>query len=322
MQIFLISAGLFFLLVNLLAWKQSGGMVKISYSGKRTSRPENLSKFQKILVLLKGVNLPCRPNEFNPSTHQLEYENCSFHGSQNLVACWYIPCANSTNVVILFHGYIRNKATLLNEASLLYSLGNSVLMIDFPGSGDSYGNHTTLGYYESLDVKNAIDFMKTKCPDKKRILYGFSMGAAAILRAVKLYPLDVDKIIMESPFTTLLETVGARFKAMGIPPYPLAHLLVFWGSIRLGYNGFTFNPIKYAKDITVPVLQLHGEDDRRVPLVRARALYENIRTEKTFVLFEGAGHESLATKDSKKWLDAISLFLGQQEEAKRPRNAA
>ena len=131
----------------------------------------------------------------------------------------------------------------------------------------------------------------------------------------------MDKIILESPFTTLVETVGARFKAMGIPPYPLAHLLVFWGSIRLGYNGFTYNPIKYAKDLKSPVLQMHGIDDRRVPLARALDLHENIRVQKTFVQFEGCGHESLATKNPDKWRMVVDEFLNDSGQIEMRRAA-
>ena len=61
MEYFIYACLALFVVINVLAWKQSGGMVKIASFGKRTSKPENLSKFQKFLVLLKGVNLPCKP---------------------------------------------------------------------------------------------------------------------------------------------------------------------------------------------------------------------------------------------------------------------
>jgi pimeloyl-ACP methyl ester carboxylesterase len=245
----------------------------------------------------------------------MQYEKHHYQGSQGQLESWYIPRAGSSKVVLLFHGYVRNKATLLNEACIFHKLGYACLMVDFPGSGDSKGSHTSIGYNESNDVLSSLNYAREVWPQKRQILFGFSMGAAAILRAAKLHHLEVDKIILESPFTTLLETVGARFKAMGIPPYPLAHLLVFWGSVRLGYNGFTFNPIKYAKDLKSPVLQMHGTLDRRVPLVRALELHQNIRVEKTFVEFEGCGHESLATKEPEKWRITVDNFLSDAEQA-------
>ena len=321
MEYFIYSSLVLIVIINVLAWKQSGGMVKIASSGKRTSKPENLSKFQKFLVLIKGVNLPCKPNEGDPFAHGMKYERHSFGGSQGLLESWYVPRAGSKSLVLLFHGYVRNKATLWNEARIFHKLGYACLMVDFPGSGDSHGSHTTIGYNEANDVMGSLDYARKTWPQKRQILYGFSMGVAAILRAAKLHNLDVDKIILESPFTTLVETVGARFKAMGIPPYPLAHLLVFWGSIRLGYNGFTYNPIKYAKDLKSPVLQMHGIDDRRVPLARALDLHENIRVQKTFVQFEGCGHESLATKNPDKWRMVVDEFLNDSGQIEMRRAA-
>ncbi|MEY4790482.1 MAG: hypothetical protein RLZ61_2700, partial [Planctomycetota bacterium] len=47
MEYFIYACLVLFVIINVLAWKQSGGMVKIASFGKRTSKPENLSKFQK-----------------------------------------------------------------------------------------------------------------------------------------------------------------------------------------------------------------------------------------------------------------------------------
>ncbi|NJN68699.1 MAG: hypothetical protein HC884_19335 [Chloroflexaceae bacterium] len=52
-----------------------------------------------------------------------------------------------------------------------------------------------------------------------------------------------------------------RFDAMHIPASPFAELLVFWGSVQVGYNGFAHNPIDDAERIACPTLVLHGEHD-------------------------------------------------------------
>lgn len=296
--------------VNWMAWKQAGSMVRVSSAGNRTAKPEHLSKLQKIWVLLKGVNLPRRANETVPSDVDLNYQTHSFSGSQGSLEAWYIPARNSNRLALLFHGYARNKSTLLAEAKLFHQMGVSCLLVDFPGSGASQGNKVTLGMQEAHDVMQAVNYAREHWPDQEQILFGHSMGAVAMLRAVVDYKLDANSMILESPFTTLLETVGARFKAMGVPPYPLAHLLLFWGSIRIQLNGFRHKPIEYAKLVQSSVLQIHGEGDRRVPYKRALQMFNNLKGEKTFVGFPNCGHESLAAKDPQRWNTAVADFLG------------
>ena len=46
--------------------------------------------------------------------------------------------------------------------------------------------------------------------------------------------------------------------------------------------------------VTAPVLILHGERDRVVPIGSGERLYAMIKAPKRFVRFPGAGHEDLA----------------------------
>src|SRR3712207_7040402 len=53
--------------------------------------------------------------------------------------------------------------------------------MDMSGHGGSAGNVTTIGYHEAADVAAAYQYAQTL--DDRVVLYGVSMGAAAILRA-------------------------------------------------------------------------------------------------------------------------------------------
>lgn len=310
-----------FIAVNWLAWKQAGSMVRVAHAGDRTSKPEQLSRVQKILVLLKGVNLPRRRNEKTPGDAGMKFTTFRIPGSQGWLEAWHIPSHNSNKIALLFHGYARNKTSLLAEAKLFHGLGISCLVLDFPGAGGSEGNLVTLGRNEARDVSQAATFAQVHWPHKQQILFGHSMGAVAILRAVRDYQLQASAIILESPFTTLLETVGARFLAMGVPPYPLAHLLLFWGSLRVGFNGFAHKPIQDAKLVDSPVLQIHGRHDPRVPFHRARQMFEQFPGEKQFVEFPDCSHESLAAKDPRRWLASVTEFLDKAPPQSRSRAA-
>src|SRR5262249_31845807 len=73
------------------------------------------------------------------------------------------------------------------------------------------------------------------------ILFGKSMGNAAILRAIAVRGVDIEGIIAECPVDRLLSTVENRFSAIGLPALPFPHLLVFCGGVRHHMNGFAHN---------------------------------------------------------------------------------
>ncbi|NTV65921.1 MAG: hypothetical protein HGA65_20620 [Oscillochloris sp.] len=66
---------------------------------------------------------------------------------------------------------------------------------------------------------------------------------------------------LEAVFDDLLTNTRHRFDALGLPSWPAADLLLFWGGVQLGVNPFEHNPVGYARAVDVPVLLLYGEDD-------------------------------------------------------------
>ena len=135
------------------------------------------------------------------------------------------------------------------------------------------------------------------------------MGAAAILRAVYAHAVQPDRIILEAVFDTLLNTVRHRFRAMEVPAFPSAELLVFWGGRQWGFDGFEHNPSAYAASVRCPVLLMHGARDPRVRLIEARRVFEAVPATKEFVTFEQSGHESYLSKNAEQWRSAVERFI-------------
>jgi pimeloyl-ACP methyl ester carboxylesterase len=142
------------------------------------------------------------------------------------------------------------------------------------------------------------------------VLYGQSMGSAAILRALALHShLRIEAAIVECPFDSLLNTVGNRFRAMGLPAFPGAQLLIFWASVQQGFNGFGHNPAEYAEQVECPVLLLHGADDPRVTLEQAEAIYNGLPRGKQMKVFADAGHELYLARQPEEWKRVVGEFL-------------
>jgi alpha-beta hydrolase superfamily lysophospholipase len=209
----------------------------------------------------------------------------------------------------MFHGYAACKAGLLPEAKALQNLGYALLLVDFHGSGGSGASDTSVGFDEANDVAAAVAYARSRWQYPRLLLYGQSMGSAAILRAVAARGVAADALILECPFDRLLSTVENRFTAMGLPSFPLARLLVFWGGVHCSFPGFAHNPVEYAAHVQCPVLLLHGKDDPRVSEAQARRIFARFPGVKQFALFDGVGHGSLLAARPDQWTRAVSQFL-------------
>ncbi len=136
------------------------------------------------------------------------------------------------------------------------------------------------------------------------------MGGASIMRAITIHKISPEKIIIESTFNSLLSTVKNRFKAMGIPSFPSAHVLVFLAGVSNGFNAFNHNPSEYARSVDIPTLVLHGGRDARVTLGEAKSVYKNLSGEKIFISYPGVGHQIFLKAVPQAWKKDMLQFLG------------
>jgi len=300
-----------FLAINLVAFMHAGAMTRFTPGGAKTPPPESLSMLEKARTLVSGVSLPRPESQRTPADLGLAYERHRFPGSNgHELEAWFIPGSDARReLVLLFHGYAAGKAEVLPTARHLHQLGCTVFMVDFFGSGGSSGSGTTIGYREAEDVAAVFRFARRTWPDRVTVLYGVSMGGAAVLRAVAIEGVMPDALVAESTFDSLLNTVRARFRAMGLPPSPLSELLVFWGGARAGFNAFSLNPASYAARVACPALVLHGEIDARVSNADAHRIFEALTGLKRISAYPGAGHQLLSETDATRWRADMDWLL-------------
>lgn len=302
--------GIGFLALNAVAWMQAKSMTQFVPAGQSTPAPENLTPFQKAAAILSGVTVVRPENKKVPSDLGLKYTTIKIPvNSAEYLEGWFLP-AKGRKVVLIFHGYTGSKGSLLLEAALIHSMGMNVMMVDFRGYGGSTGSRTQVGVGEAKDVARAVEFVRASLPGKPIVLYGVSMGAVAVLRSLAHEEVKPAGVILESPFDTLLNTVRNRFKAMGIPSFPSAELLVFWGGVQNGFNGFKHDARVYAKSVNCPVLLMHGSEDPRAVRSQVQAVFGALASsDKKIVEFKGARHELLSEFDPGLWKPSVFDFL-------------
>lgn len=300
--------------VNGIAWMQARAMTHFVRGGLRTKKPEKLEPIEKVKVILTGVQIPRPENRRSPQDVGLSYQTQTIaipEGGQ--LETWLIPRERSRGAIVMFPAHGGSKDSLLGQAVVFHRLGYETMLVDFQGTGGSTGSDSTIGYREAREVALSVKFLKEIRPDRPIVLYGVSMGAAAVMRAVAVEGVTPAAIVLESPFDSLLNAVRHRFQAMGLPGFPAAELMVLWGGVQHGFNGFAHNPVDYAMEIDCPTLIFQGEKDPRISMADVKAISNNLQGFKQLVSFADAGHGSLLAFDAPRWQQELVQFLEKLE---------
>ena len=309
-----------FVALNLLAFVHAYSMTHFVAGGVRTPGPQHMSSVQKLEAVVTGVRLAKPLNTMTPGTFNLPYSTHHYRGADGTeYEAWHVPAGGAPwrrlpwqrarGVVVLFHGYAGCKASLLNEAVVARRAGYDAFLVDFRGCGGSSGSVTTVGYREADDVAEAVNYVRRTLNPPETVLYGRSMGAAAVLRAVSLGKAKPDALVVESPFDRMLTTVDHRFDLMGLPAFPLSRMLVFWGGVQHGYWAFGHNPAEYAKGVSCPTLMIRAGRDPFIRQNEAESVFNNFRGAKRMLVFEGAVHQACISVDKRKWAAGVTDFL-------------
>jgi alpha-beta hydrolase superfamily lysophospholipase len=297
-----------FVLLNIMSAFHAYKFTHFYDNVQKVNAPEKMGFGSKLSSVFFGVKFPKSKIVELPTRH---YENIEIKTEDGLkLKGWFIKAdSTSKGTVIMFHGHGSSRSGIVTSAEKINSLGWNVFLIDFRAHGESEGNTSTIGVKETKDVKAAYAFIESN-NEKNIVLYGVSLGASTILKAVKDEGLQPSKLILEMPFGTLLEAIEGRMKTMGLPPQPLSSLLAFWGGVEQGFWAFNHEPQEYAKSINCPVLLQWGLNDPRVTQKETETIFNNIPIkEKKLVIYNQCAHQNLFKKEPEKWVANISEFL-------------
>ena len=222
---------------------------------------------------------------------------------------WYMKADSAKGTVILFHGLGSNKGNVTGEAFEFNSFGYNTMLVDMRAHGNSEGVVNTLGYNESEEVKLAFDHISKK-GEKNIILWGMSLGAVIITKAIWQYDIKPQKIILEMPFDRLQDHIRARARISGFPGEPFGFFVTFWTGFEQGYWAYGHKTSRYVKKINCPVLLQWGNSDEYVLKEETDRIFTSISSsQKKLVIYPGAGHVPMLFANASKWDETVSEFL-------------
>lgn len=215
-------------------------------------------------------------------------------------------------VEIIFHGY-RSCAfrDCCGGHTLAWKMGFNTILVDQRASGESGGRAITFGIRERYDCLSWARYTAERFgKDVPIILSGLSMGAATVLSAAELdLPDNVAAIMADSPFDspeTIIRKVCRDEKLPDKLAFPFISIGArFFGGFNLRESS-AMSAIQTAK---VPILIIHGEDDRYVPCDMSRKLRDHCASPCTLFTVPNAGHGLAYMIDPEGYENTVFRFL-------------
>jgi fermentation-respiration switch protein FrsA (DUF1100 family) len=163
-----------------------------------------------------------------------------------------------------------------------------LLALCYRGYGGSSGHPTEKGLL--LDARAAYDFAAAHVAPKRIVLFGESLGTGVAVALAAERPAGA--LILDAPFTSAAD--------IGASAYP--YVPVRW-LIR-----DAFRSDERIANVSAPLLVLHGERDRIVPIRFGEKLFALARGPKRMARFPDGGHVDL---DQYGAMDEVATFLAE-----------
>lgn len=202
---------------------------------------------------------------------------------------WYCRAKRPRASILFCHGKSGNLTWFTRGVKALVDSGFNVFIFDYRGFGRSTGRPTIRGVVRDA-LAAATEHERLRPKDLPSILWGYSLGGAIGMQAFLRQPFD--GIVLQSTFTSLPDITRLHY-----PGTPL-HLLA----------GNLYDTASIVRDLTIPVLILHGDEDETVPFEMGRALHESCEGS-TFLLIPGGMHRTLFETASRKICRATRKFV-------------
>ena len=244
---------------------------------------------------------------------QIPYEQIyTFAFDGIILAAKYYHFRDNAPLQIQFHGYrgngTREFASVFNLAK---QLGMNVLLVDQRAHGKSGGHTISFGIRERYDCKAWVDYACRRFGVSiKIILSGVSMGAATVLMASDLnLPVNVVGITADCPYSSPGAIIRKVCKDIKLPPR-LAYLFGGIGAFLFGgFRIWESSAVKSVRRARIPILLIHGEDDRFVPCHMSYEIYKSCRGKRMCVTFPEAGHGLSYLTDPEKYQSIFREYL-------------
>ena len=225
----------------------------------------------------------------------------------------YIIEVDSTTGAIRKAGVISEMKYTPEKLEIEYFLGRFIQDTrSLPVDGEVYKQSWYEAYgYMTKDAAAAMSAEMDKQNKAEIVLHGVSMGAAtALMAAAREDTVNLWAVVEDCGYTSAYEMFSEQLGVIfGLPSFPIMDCVDVVSGLKTGARLSEASPIEAVKHIRVPVLFIHGDADKLIPIAMMRDMYEQCPTKKKMLVVEGAGHGDAMKQDREAYWGSIFEFL-------------
>ena len=196
------------------------------------------------------------------------------NGSGEVLRSWFGEARADRPTVLFFHG---NGGAVNHRAHRFRGLmadGLGVFMLGYPGYGGSDGRPSEEAFLDAARLAYRYLREQGLGPDDI-VIYGESIGSSVAVQLAAA--VGAKGLVLEAPMSSAIDVAREHY------PWLLAAFLM----------KDSYRSIEHIERIDMPVLVIHGEEDRIIPIDLGQRLFDKAPEPKTFVRIPGAGHNDL-----------------------------
>jgi uncharacterized protein len=256
--------------------------------------------------------------ERSPAAQQLAYTDVRFpaRGGDAQLAAWYVQHAAGRHVLIIVHGKdsSRTREHSGRTAELmarLYRRGFALLAIDLRGHGQSSDARLSFGIHEHRDILGAVDWLRAQgYPAGSIGVLGVSLGGVSAILAAAREP-AIGATVSDCAFAELAPLMRDNFtRVTRLPVFFLSSARII-NRLVDGYDLMNLRPADEVPKLAPrPLLLIHGDADRLVPLAHAYTLHAAYSQSELWVL-PGVRHAAAFVSGPEAYVDHVATFFAR-----------
>jgi uncharacterized protein len=201
---------------------------------------------------------------------------------------WRIePEAPSRGIIVFAHGWGRNRDRMVGRARYFGQWGFTTVI----HSARDHGQSSPCRFMNAVKFAEDIEAVLSRV-QRPVILYGHSAGAAGAIIAAGRNPDRIKLLILEACYADTKAALLSLYRWFN--PFfgrCFGPMIVFWMNLFYRNKLNTVSPARLAPSIKMPVMLIHGENDRRFPLKFALELKDSFAIgQAELYVAEGVGH--------------------------------